>query len=46
MDFLDRLLMHLPQPKLHTVRYYGEYSSVAGSRLVNELAANPSQAPP
>ena len=24
MDFLARLLMHIPQPKLHTVRYYGE----------------------
>jgi hypothetical protein len=23
MDFLARLLMHIPQPKLHTVRYYG-----------------------
>jgi hypothetical protein len=29
MDFLPRLLMHIPQPKLHTVGYYGEYSSVA-----------------
>ena len=26
MDFLARLLMHIPQRKLHTVRYYGEYS--------------------
>ncbi len=32
MDFLARLLMHIPQPKLHTVRYYGEYSSVARGR--------------
>ncbi len=32
MDFLARLLMHIPQPKLHTVRYYGEYSSVARAR--------------
>ena len=23
MDFLARLLMHIPQPKLHLVRYYG-----------------------
>jgi len=29
LDFLARLLMHIPQPKLHTVRYYGHYSSVA-----------------
>lgn len=32
MDFLARLLMHIPSPKLHTVRYYGEYSSVARAR--------------
>jgi hypothetical protein len=32
MDFLARLVMHIPQPKLHTVRYYGEYSSVARAR--------------
>jgi hypothetical protein len=31
-DFLARLLMHIPQPKLHTVRYYGEYSSVVRAR--------------
>ena len=24
--------MHIPQPKLHTVRYYGEYSSAARAR--------------
>jgi len=23
MDFLARLLMHIPQPQLNTVRYYG-----------------------
>jgi hypothetical protein len=32
MDFLARLLMHIPPPKLHTVRYYGEYSHVARAR--------------
>ena len=32
MDFLARLLMHIPQPGLHTVRYYGEYSNVARAR--------------
>ena len=32
MDFLARLLMHIPHPKLHTVRYYGEYSSVVRAR--------------
>jgi hypothetical protein len=24
--------MHIPHPKLHTVRYYGEYSSVVRAR--------------
>ena len=24
--------MHIPQPRLHTVRYYGAYSSVARAR--------------
>ena len=44
MDFLARLLMHIPQPKLHTVRYYifrradGEYSSVARARRRAETA--------
>ena len=38
MDFLARLLMHIPQPKLHTVRYYGEYSSVARARRRAEEA--------
>ena len=32
MDFLARLLMHIPQPRLHTVRYYGHYSNVARAR--------------
>ena len=30
--------MHIPQPKLHTVRYYGEYSSVARARRRAEEA--------
>jgi hypothetical protein len=37
MDFLARLLMHIPQPRLHTVRYYGEYSSVARARRRDEV---------
>ena len=32
MDFLARLLIDIPQPRLHTVRYYGEYSSVVRAR--------------
>ncbi len=26
LDFLARLLMHVPEPRLHTVRYYGRYA--------------------
>jgi len=32
MDFLARLLMHIPQPRLHTVRYYGAYASIVRAR--------------
>jgi hypothetical protein len=32
MDFLARLLLHIPEPRLHTVRYFGEYSSVVRAR--------------
>jgi hypothetical protein len=39
MDCLARLLMHIPQPQLHTVRYYGEYSSVARARRRAEADA-------
>jgi len=27
LDFVARLIMHAPEPRLHTVRYYGAYSS-------------------
>ena len=31
-DLLARLLMHIPAPRLHVVRYYGHYASVARAR--------------
>ena len=31
-ELLVRLLMHVPEPRLHLVRYYGRYSSAARSR--------------
>jgi hypothetical protein len=31
-DLLARLLMHIPAPRLHLVRYYGRYSNVARAR--------------
>lgn len=32
LDFVARVLMHAPEPRLHTVRYFGAYSSVARAR--------------
>ena len=32
LEFVARLLMHAPEPRLHTVRYFGAYSSVARAR--------------
>ena len=32
LDFLARMLMHIPEPRRHSVLYYGWYSSVARSR--------------
>jgi len=31
-DFLALLLQHVPEPRLHQVRYYGHYSNVARAR--------------
>ena len=31
-EFLARLLQHVPEPRLHQVRYYGFYSNVARAR--------------
>jgi hypothetical protein len=31
-DLLARLLMHVPAPRLHVVRYYGHYASAARAR--------------
>ena len=33
MDFVARVLMHAAEPRLHTVRYYGAYSSVVRARM-------------
>lgn len=43
-DLLARLLMHVPEPRLHLVRYYGHYSSAARAQrrtgeTVGEAAA-------
>ena len=31
-EYLARLLQHVPEPRLHQVRYYGHYSNVARAR--------------
>jgi hypothetical protein len=35
-DFLARLLVHIPAPRLHVVRYYGHYASVARARRTRD----------
>jgi hypothetical protein len=30
-EFLARVIMHIPEPRRHLVRYYGWYSELAGS---------------
>jgi hypothetical protein len=31
-EFLARVIMHIPEPRRHLVRYYGAYSNVARGR--------------
>jgi hypothetical protein len=38
-DFLARMIMHIPEPRLHVIRYYGAYSSVVRARRRREEAA-------
>ncbi len=39
-EFLARVLMHIPEPRRHLVRYYGWYSNVSrGKRRLREEAA-------
>jgi hypothetical protein len=42
-EFLARVIMHIPEPRRHLVRYYGAYSNVSrGKRRLREEAACPS----
>ncbi len=34
-DFLARVIMHIPQPRRHLVRYYGWYSNVSRGKRRN-----------
>ncbi len=38
-DFLARVLMHIPEPHRHVIRYYGAYSSVVRARRQREAAS-------
>ena len=38
-DFLARVVMHIPDPRRHTIRYYGAYSSVVRARRRREAPA-------
>ena len=44
-ELLARLLMHIPAPRLHLVRYYGRYSHVARARRRREMEAVPGAGP-
>ena len=46
MDFLARVLAHVPDPRRHLVHYYGAYSNVArGKRKALERAETPEPQP-
>ncbi len=38
-DFLARVVMHIPDPRRHVIRYYGAYSNVARARRARQTAA-------
>lgn len=44
-ELLARLLMHVPAPRLHLVRYYGHYSSAARARRKEAEATTESSSP-
>jgi hypothetical protein len=39
LDFLARVIMHIPEPRRHLVRYYGAYSNAARGRRRREVEA-------
>lgn len=49
-EFLARVVMHIPEPRRHVIRYYGAYSSVVRARRRREAPATvsgqPAQASP
>jgi hypothetical protein len=45
LDFLARLIMHIPEPKQHMARFYGHYSSVARGKRRAENTQLPGPEP-
>lgn len=49
-ELLARILLHIPEPRRHVIRYYGTYSNAARARRARETAAagsaGPAVAPP
>jgi len=41
VEFLARLLQHVPEPRLHQVRYYGHYSNVSRARRQEDAKDSP-----
>jgi hypothetical protein len=46
LDFVARILMHAPEPRLHTVRYNGAYSSRSRAGQEHEAEATESEVAP
>ena len=38
-ELLARILLHIPEPRRHVIRYYGAYSNAARARSARETAA-------
>ncbi len=45
-ELLARLLMHIPAPRLHLVRYFGHYAHVSRARRGRALPAAPAEGEP
>ena len=41
LEFLARVVVHIPQPRLHLIRYYGGYSAVVRARRRRQAEPSP-----
>ena len=44
-EFLARVIMHIPEPRRHLVRYYGRYSNVSRGKRRNQEEAECAESP-